>query len=209
MIKNIVFDLGGVLVGLNRKACTDAFSNIGFDGFGELLNDYIQGGFFLKYELGEVSTETFREWIRDHIKPELREKINNSDIDKAMGAFLESVPDYKLDLLLELRSNYRVFLLSNTNPIALEVVRPYFNYKNHRFEDFFEHRFLSYEMGLAKPDREIFMTMTKMADIIPSETLFIDDSIININAAETFGINTLLFNDAMNLENEVKKRLSE
>lgn len=209
MIKNIVFDLGGVLVGLNRKACTDAFSSIGFDGFGELLNDYIQGGFFLKYELGEVSTETFREWIRDHIKPELREDIKNSDIDRAMGAFLEKIPDTKLDLLLELRSHYRIFLLSNTNPIAMEVVKPYFKYKNLQFEDFFEQRFLSFEMGLAKPDREIFLTMAKMANIKLSETLFIDDSSINIKAAETLGIETLLFKDEMNLEIEVKKRLSE
>ena len=59
-------------------------------------------------------TGTFREWIRDQIKPELRDEIKDADIDKAMGAFLESVPDYKLDLLLELRSQYRVFLLSNT-----------------------------------------------------------------------------------------------
>lgn len=209
MIKNIVFDLGGVLVGLNRKACTDAFSSIGFDGFGDILNDYIQGGFFLKYELGEVSTGTFREWIRDQIKPELRDEIKDADIDKAMGAFLESVPDYKLDLLLELRSQYRVFLLSNTNPIALEVVKPYFIYKNRQFDDFFEHSFLSFEMGLAKPDREIFITILKMASLNPSETLFIDDSSININMAETLGIKTLLYNDEMNLEIEVKNRLCE
>jgi len=207
MIKNIVFDLGGVLVGLNRNACTDAFSKIGFDSFGDILNDYIQGGFFLKYELGEVSTDTFREWIRGQIKPRMRDSVKNPDIDNAMGAFLEKVPEYKLDLLIELRSRYRVFLLSNTNPIAIEVVKPYFNYKNLKFENFFEQTFLSYEMGLAKPDKEIFIEMTKKANLIPSESLFIDDAAVNIDSARRTGFNTLFFNDQMNLEYEVKKRL--
>ncbi len=207
MIKNIVFDLGGVLVDLKRDACVEAFSKIGFDGFGDLLNNYIQGGIFLQYEKGEISTEMFREWIRDNINPANRIALKDSDIDRAMGAFLDKIPDFKLDLILELRSKYRVFMLSNTNPIALQVVKPFFNYKSLNFSAFFEKAFFSFEMGFAKPDSEIFIKMVEIAAIIPEETLFIDDFQKNIETAKMLGFKVLHYNSGMNFEKEIYERL--
>ena len=207
MIKNIVFDLGGVLVGLNRGACEEAFRRIGFNDFGKILNEYIQGGFFLEYEKGEISTEEFMNIVRSYIDPQVRESVTDRQIIDAMGAFLEDIPDYKLDYLLELKKRYRLFMLSNTNPIAVEIVRPLFLTKGIPLESYFEKLFLSYQMRMVKPDDEIFENVLISSEIIASQTLFVDDSPMNIETAKKLGFKTLLFNPSDNLTDEVNKIL--
>jgi len=207
MIKNIVFDLGGVLVGLNRRACEEAFRIIGFNDFGKILNEYVQGGFFLDYEKGEISTKEFMDIVRSYIKPGMRESVTDQQIVDAMGAFLEDIPDYKLDYLLALKNRYRLFMLSNTNPIALERVRPYFLKKGIPVESYFEKLFLSYEMRMAKPDNEIYEKVLTSAKLSASQTLFVDDSPLNIEKAKKLGYKTLLYSPSDNLINEVDKLL--
>ena len=201
MIKNIVFDLGGVLVPLNRRACEDAFHAIGFDDFGKILNEYVQGGFFLEYEKGAITTSEFRDILRSYIENE----VTNDQIDYAMGSFLEIISEEKLDLLISLKSRYRLYMLSNTNEIAMAVVKPFFNKGNLTIDDYFDKLFLSYEMKMAKPDSEIFLKMAKDASFKVSETLFIDDSPANIQTAISLGFKTLLYNHDMDLKNEVEK----
>ena len=203
MIKNIVFDLGGVLVPLNRRACEDAFHAIGFEDFGKILNEYVQGGFFLEYEKGSITTGEFRDILRGYIE----NKVTNDEIDSAMGSFLEIISDDKLELLISLKKKYRLYMLSNTNEIAMKVVRPFFNKGILTINDYFDHLFLSYEMKMAKPDREIFVKMTNDASFKPSETLFIDDSPANIQTANELGFKTLLFKHDMNLKTEVENLL--
>ncbi|MDP3453710.1 MAG: HAD family phosphatase [Bacteroidales bacterium] len=207
MIKNIVFDLGGVLVGLNRDACIKAFSNIGFPGFDKILNEYVQGGFFLDYEKGMITTEEFRDIIRGYIEPEIREGITDSQINQAMGSFLDRIPEYKLDLILSLKKSYRIFMLSNTNPIAMDVVRPYFERDGLLLEDYFEKLYLSFEMMLAKPDPRIFKALIFDSGVKSEETLFIDDSPSNIASAADLNFKTLLFSPEQNLYDEIKKVL--
>lgn len=201
MIKNIVFDLGGVLVPLNRQACEDAFKNIGFNDFGRMLNEYVQGGFFLDYEKGLITTADFRNIIRSYINNE----VSDIQIDFAMGSFLEKISESKLDFLLSLKERFRLFMLSNTNEIAMSVVRPFFKYDSHTISDYFEMLFLSYEMNMAKPDREIFVKMSEMGNMVAGETLFIDDSQMNIKSADSLGFKTLLFKPEMDLKEEVEK----
>lgn len=201
MIKNIVFDLGGVLVPLNRSACEDAFHAIGFEDFGKILNEYVQGGFFLEYEKGAITTGEFRDILRGYIE----NKVTNEEIDSAMGSFLEIISEDKLELLISLKGRFRLYMLSNTNEIAMNVVRPFFNKGNLTINDYFDHVFLSYEMRMAKPDSEIFEKMAIDAPFEPTETLFIDDSPANIQTAQELGFKTLLFNRDMDLKTEVEK----
>ncbi|MDO9680521.1 MAG: HAD family phosphatase [Bacteroidales bacterium] len=201
MIKNIVFDLGGVLVPLNRRACEDAFHAIGFDDFGKILNEYVQGGFFLEYEKGAITTSEFRDILRSYIENE----VTNDQIDFAMGSFLEVISDDKLEFLISLKKKFRLYMLSNTNEIAMRVVRPFFNKGNLTINDYFDKLFLSYEMKMAKPDSDIFIKMANDASFEASETLFIDDSPANIQTAQCLGFHTLLFNHDMNLKTEVEK----
>ncbi len=207
MIKNIIFDLGGVLVPLNRPACVGAFRDLGCYNFETILDSYVQAGFFLDYEMGLIDTEEFKEKIREHIDEPLKSAADNQRIERAMAAFLEPVPSYKLDLLINLKSRFRTFLLSNTNPIAIDAVKPFFNYRGYTLETMFEKLYLSYKMKMAKPSEEIFKTLLTQSALKPHETLFIDDAPANIEAARLIGINSLLYKIDDNLESLINNSI--
>lgn len=199
MIKNIIFDLGGVIVELDKQSCINSFKSIGFDDFGRIINEYVQDGFFLDYEKGIINSDEFREEIRKDIKG----IVSDDQIDKAMAAFLPGIPKEKLDSIYNYKKHYRVFLLSNTNPIAIETVKPMFEISGRKMEDYFEKMFLSYEMKLTKPDIEIFRKVLLEASISPSETLFVDDSPANLISAEKLGIKTALITQQNNLTDDL------
>ncbi|MBQ8225077.1 MAG: HAD family phosphatase [Bacteroides sp.] len=186
-IKNLVFDFGGVLIDLDRQRCLDNFERLGMSDVPAMLDVCHQQGFFLQHEKGLIDAAEFRERIREQIgKP-----MTDTEIDAAWNSFLVGIPSYKLDMLLELRQHYVVYLLSNTNDIHWEwSVKHAFHYKSFHVEDFFEEIFLSYEMKMAKPDKEIFQCLLEKTGIDPQETFFIDDSEANCLMAQSLGIST-------------------
>lgn len=186
-IKNLIIDFGGVLIDLDRQRCIERFKKLELPDVEVILDLYHQQDFFHKYEKGLISSADFRNVIREKIgKP-----VSDDQIDDAWNSFLVGIPDYKLDLLLRLRKDYVVYLLSNTNEIHWQwSCRNAFPYKTFRVEDYFEHIYLSYEMQMAKPDAEIFRKVLGDTGISPSETLFIDDSEANCKTAEALGIST-------------------
>lgn len=186
-IKNLIIDFGGVLIDLDRQRCIENFKKLGLPDVEVVLDIYHQQDFFRKYEKGLITSAEFRDVIREKIgKP-----VTDAQIDDAWNSFLVSIPAAKLDLLLNLRKDYVVYLLSNTNEIHWQwSCQHAFPYKTFRVEDYFEHIYLSYEMNMAKPDAEIFQKVLDDTGIIPAETLFIDDSAANCRAAEALGITT-------------------
>lgn len=185
-IRNLIFDFGGVLINLDRTACRSAFEQLGIDSIHEsVLEDYRQKELFMQLESGNISTAAFRAGMR-----RLSEQtLTDSQIDDAWNAMLADIPSYKLDCLLELKHRYHVMLLSNTNSIHWQwAVQHHFNYKGHVVDDFFDRVYLSYELHMQKPDVEIFKHVLTDAVITPEETLFLDDSAANCNAAESLGI---------------------
>jgi len=186
-IKNIVFDFGGVLIDLDRNACINAFIQLGLKNVEEYLSDYKQNGIFKKLETGEISSEQFRDEVRNITgKP-----LSDEEIDNAWLIFLLDVPDEKLEMLLNLRKKYRVFMLSNTNAIHIDnTLSKAFDRNGHVFDDYFEKAYFSYKTGYAKPDKEIFEFMLNDAGIKAEETLFIDDSEANITVAKELGFKT-------------------
>ena len=184
-IRNIVFDLGGVLVDLDFKAAINGLQKAGFANVKEQLQTLHQGGIFQKFELGEMSADEFRTAIRENSTVELTDE----EVDNLWNAMLLEIPREKLELILDLRGKYMVYLLSNTNSIHWDYVcKNAFNYRGFRVNDYFEETFLSYEMHLAKPDKAIFEKVLQDANLLPEETLFIDDSEANCKAAEEVGI---------------------
>ena len=184
-IKNIVFDLGGVLVDLDFKAAINGLQKAGFANVKEQLQTLHQGGIFQKFELGEMSADEFRTAIRENSTVELTDE----EVDKLWNAMLLEIPREKLELILDLRGKYMVYLLSNTNSIHWDYVcKNAFNYRGFRVNDYFEETFLSYEMHLAKPDKAIYEKVLQDANLLAEETLFIDDSEANCKAAEEVGI---------------------
>ncbi|MPN15795.1 D-ribitol-5-phosphate phosphatase [bioreactor metagenome] len=203
-IKNIVFDLGGVLLKLDRNACVEAFTNIGFETFGEILNEYVQDGFFLDFEKGKFDSAEFRDRCRKHIN----QPVTDEMIDSAMKAFLIEIPKERLDYIKSLKGNYNVYMLSNTNPIAFKIVEGYFEDLGYSIQDCFDKLYLSYQMKSAKPDAAIFkMMLSELGS--PQSVLFIDDSQANLEAARQLGINTLMIDQQSEFEKEIDLKLKE
>ena len=200
MIKNIIFDLGGVLVRLDKDLCIKAFAEIGHPDFGRIINEYFQEGFFMDYEKGLISTEEFRDKVRENMET----FASDIEIDKAMAAFLPELPLNELKALQNYSKNYEIFLQSNTNPIAVETVKPMFLLGGQEMSDYFEKMYLSFEMKCAKPDPKIFSMLLEDAGINPEESLFVDDSITNLEAASEFGIKTAHIIQENDLMNDLK-----
>lgn len=186
-IKNLIIDFGGVLIDLDRVRCIQHFEQLGLSNVEAMLDIYHQQDFFQKYEKGLISNDEFRNIIRE----KAGRSLTDAEIDEAWNSFLVEIPAYKLELLLSLRKDYMVYLLSNTNDIHWQWSCEHaFRYKTFRVEDYFEHIYLSYEMHMAKPDAAIFQRVLEETGIAPEETLFIDDSADNCRTAEALGIHT-------------------
>ena len=206
MIKNLIFDLGGVLVSLDRQRCLDNFSKmLGFDDFGNYLNAYAQKGFFAEFESGDINAAQFRDIVREHCT---KEGVADEMIDQALDSFLTEVSPYKVKLLLDLKEKYNLLLLSNVNPIAWKTCcELFFKAQGVDIEDVFEKLYLSYEQKTSKPGTQFYQQLIADSGIVPQETLFIDDSAANIETGRQMGLNVLLYDVDSNLEDEVYNAL--
>ena len=179
-MKNIIFDLGGVLVGFNRQRSIDAFERIGCEKVADYIRDHRTEDLFYRIELGVISTHDFCEEVRQMTAT----NADDEAIINAWNVLLTPVTTERLQRLRELReAGHRLFLLSNTNDM-------HWQYCEHQLDGCFERVFLSYEMRLVKPDPKIFAEVLRQADIEACDTLFIDDNADNIAAAASLGIKT-------------------
>jgi len=206
MIKNVIFDCGGVIVTLNRDNCLNAFSKIlGFPDFGKYLSEYAQKGFFLQFENGDLKASEFRQIVRQH---STIQELTDEEIDYAIGCFLTDVNQAKVKYLLKLKRNYDLYLLSNINPIAWKRSKKLFKESyGVRMSDVFRKRFLSYRMNMSKPGEEIFKEAVREGGFIPEETLFVDDGQANIDTARKLGFKVLLFDVNKDIEAQVQPLL--
>ena len=186
MIKNIIFDFGGVLIHLDRERCTEAFAECGVQVGDELTNLYGQRAHLKDFELGLMSVAEFHDTVRQVYGV----PMTDEQIDYAWNALLAGIPTYKLDMLLKLKEHYHLFLLSNTNAVHWAEGRKQFDYQGYKAEDFFEQIFLSNEIHELKPSPEAFRKVAQMAGIKPEETLFIDDLQVSCDAAAALGFHT-------------------
>ncbi len=148
-IKNLLIDLGGVLINLDRQRCMENFKKLGFTDVEERLNIQQLNGIFMQQEKGLITSAEFRNGMREMIG----KAVSDKQIDEAWNSFLIDIPTYKLDLLLKLREKYVVYLLSNTNEIHWKwACENAFPYRTFKAEDYFEKTYLSYEMNLVKPE---------------------------------------------------------
>ena len=189
MIKNLLFDLGGVIMDIRRENCVKAFEAIGMHDAGSLLGEYEQAGVFAGIENGSLTPAQFH----DEIRRIIGRPVTDREIDDAFQRFLIGIPAHRLDELQALHGNYGIYLLSNTNPImwAGEISRN-FRQRGHDVGFYFDGILRSYEAGVMKPDPEIFRMVTERFGIRPEDTLFLDDSQSSLDAAAALGFHTLL-----------------
>lgn len=189
-IKNIIFDLGGVILNINYSLLTEAFSKIGLPHFEAHFSQQQQRSLFDLFEKGLISSRDFRNKLKEHCKL----GITDADIDAAWNSMLLDLPKERLEFLIKIKKNYRTFLLSNTNEIHILFI---YNYLKETFNisdlnEYFEKVYLSYEVQMRKPDAEIFELVIDQNGLLKEETLFIDDSAQHIERAKSIGIQTIL-----------------
>lgn len=187
-IKNIVFDMGGVLVDLERQACVNAFVDLGFKDAPAMLDPYLQRGIFLQHESGEITPQQFRDAIKQGVEDPVP---SDEQIDEALNKFLIGLPVYKLEMLRDLKKRFKIYMLSNTNQIMVDFIdRTMFTQEGLTYNDYFDYRYLSHEMKLLKPSDDIYLEMARHGEMIPEQTLFLDDSQANIETAVRLGFQT-------------------
>ncbi|HWR94377.1 MAG TPA: HAD family phosphatase [Flavobacterium sp.] len=180
MINTIIFDFGDIFINLNKEESINEFKKLGLPGPNEellQLND--------NFERGKVSELEFIQGFQKYIP-----NASIHDIRKAWNALIGEFPLYRLEFLQLLVGKYRLFLLTNTD--AIHISRFEHNVGVSFFSDFyqcFEKVYYSYEMGMRKPDAEIFKYIINKHELSPKRTLFIDDKKANTDVAASLGIN--------------------
>ena len=188
MIKNIIFDFGGVLTLIDTKQAMERFREIGIEHPEEYINAYLQSGPFFHLENGDITADEFCEELSKIAGREVTYK----DAEYAWMGFIVKVQTEFLNFLQLLRPRYRLGVLSNTNPFIQGWARSSaFTPDGKSLDDYFDSLFLSYKMNCSKPSEEIYKKMLLQGNMNPQEVLFIDDSEKNIAAARKAGINVL------------------
>ncbi len=189
-IKHIIFDLGDVILNINVPLAYDEFVKLSGKTKEEILESIEKHQLYHKFETGQISENEFRNMVR--VILDLPE-IEDATIDASWNILLLDLPIERIALLENLAKNYQLFLLSNTSSIHITEVNKILErtsgHKN--LNALFTKVFLSYEMGLMKPDLKIYQDVLQQAGIEANETLFLDDNPYNIAAAASLGIHAI------------------
>jgi glucose-1-phosphatase len=197
-IKNIIFDLGGVIINLDIQATIRSFNAISAVPFEQIYTQREQSEIFDRFDKGLITDfEFFSE-----LKKQIRHQGADEELLKAWNAMLLDVPQRRLDLLVRLKQRYRTFLLSNTNETHIAVIEKELYHKHgvKNFGDYFDDIYYSCRVGMRKPDKEIFGHLLNKHRLVPAETVFIDDSIQHVQSAGNCGIKAYLLPQNMEVE---------
>ena len=189
-IKNIIFDLGDVILNIDVPVASLSFSKLSGREQQEILDLFKEKDLFRQFETGSLDETGFRNYIRELLVfPDWTDNM----IDTAWNSLLLDLPPERVELLKNLRTRYRLFLLSNTSSIHTTQVNKILEAATgvKKLDDLFDKVYLSYEMGLMKPDPAIYQQVLEEQGLVAEETLFLDDNADNIKAAATLGIATI------------------
>jgi putative hydrolase of the HAD superfamily len=184
-IRNIIFDLGGVLLNIAPKKTIEAFGKLGME---QLVGDKglsYDHDIFYQMEQGLITSDEFRQGVLDL----LPNSASFQEIDDAWTAMLLDFPTIRVELVKNLRKDFKIYLFSNTNAIHVEKFHSIFR-NQHGFEvsTLFDKDFYSNEIGYRKPSSESYQEIIRLSGVNPEETLFIDDSLPNVESAVASGL---------------------
>jgi glucose-1-phosphatase len=187
-IKNIIFDLGGVILNLDVDRTYKQFSRISGRQIDQLKSEAGALPFFNDYEQGLIDDEQFRKELNSF----LAVSVSDLEVDQAWNAMLLDLPSIRIDLLKKLSSKFRIFLLSNTNNIHLqwfsEMVKATTAISS--LDLLFEKAYYSHLVKMRKPNQEIYQHVLQENQLKANETLFLDDNLANLSGASSIGIQT-------------------
>jgi FMN phosphatase YigB (HAD superfamily) len=202
-IKNIIFDLGGVIINLDINRTISEFNRISRIPFERLFNQAEQHELFSLFDKGKISDFDFFSKLRNEIRYEGPE----IDLLHAWNAMLLDVPESRMDLLVKMKQNYNTYLLSNTCEPHITAFENslYLEHGVKNFEDYFDKVYYSCRLGMRKPDKEIFEMLLNENNLNPEETVFIDDSIQHVRGAGQCGIKAYLLPKNMEIGELLKE----
>lgn len=206
MIKDIVFDFGGVLTTIDTERALQRFRDLGVEEPEQYINSYCQKGPFFELENGDIDAEEFCRRLGQICNRE----ITFEQAKEAWLGFLVEIHTTLLEHLQTLRGSYRLSVLSNTNPfIQSWALTKDFTPVGKSLADYFDMLFFSYRMHCSKPSKEIYSKMLSDGGMRAEETLFVDDSTKNIEAASGTGIRTLLVENGEDWREKLCEALSQ
>jgi glucose-1-phosphatase len=180
MIKNIVFDFGDIFINLDKKLFAEELQKIHISQESEEVLPILQ-----QYEMGLVSTDKFLTFFEERLH------VSQEKLKRAWNSILLDFPKERLRFIQNLSESkkYRLFLLSNTNDLHISWIQKNWGMEQYNaFKICFEQFYLSHEINLRKPNNNIYEFVLTTNDLAPKETLFIDDTKENTDAAKALGI---------------------
>ncbi|WP_138990497.1 HAD family phosphatase [Larkinella sp. C7] len=188
-IKNIIFDLGDVIIPIDLRAPIRNFASLSGMSEEAVESLWKEHGLTMHYETGLIDDAGFRQHVRDLLK---NDSWADEVIDTAWNTVLLDLPVERVDRIRELHGKYRLFLLSNTSAIHIQGVNKIFmELGQPSLEELFERVYYSYEVKMAKPSPEIYRHVLTTSGLVAEETLFLDDNPHNIRSAAELGIHAV------------------
>jgi glucose-1-phosphatase len=202
-IKNIIFDLGGVILNIDYKLTQEAFLKLGICTENGLYSQQAQSELFDELETGHINEEQFVA----RIQALSSQPLQSHDIIKAWNAMLLDFSLRRLQILQQLMLHFNLYLCSNTNEIHEkafnQLLQNTLGFPN--LGVFFDKVYMSHRVGLRKPNPDFFELILKENNLKPEETLFIDDSLQHIETAIKLGLKTIHIKDGITMENDIFK----
>ncbi|MEO7210723.1 MAG: HAD family phosphatase [Chitinophagaceae bacterium] len=188
-IKNLLLDLGGVVLDIHFSKTKKAFEDLGVTDFDTFFSQYHASPLFENLETGKIKPTDFYEAFRRETKL----STEDAAIIEAWNALIGEFPKERMEFIKSLSSKYTIFLLSNTNIIHYDAfIKKFLDEYNYDFNTLFSNAYYSHEINLRKPYAEAFEYVLEKENLNPAETLFIDDTKTNTDAAERLGMQTIL-----------------
>ena len=187
-IKNIIFDLGGVILDIDENVVYKELEKLDVN-VSELAYSKEFMEIMSKFDTGIYTAPTFRKKLRALLN---LEKMTDQKFDSIWNAMLLDIPRERIAAIEQIRKHYKIFLMSNTNEIHYDLyirdLQLRFGYNE--FDELFNKSYFSFAEHLEKPDPRFFELILDHEGLLPEETLFIDDTAANIKIAKSLGINT-------------------
>ena len=192
MIKAIYLDLGKVIIDYDQTIPLESLKKLSDLPLNEIKQILVEkDDTMLRFDRGELSRIEFYKTMCRH----LRLDVSRDEFEELWNSLFLTDPLVSENLLLNLKSRYRLLMLSNTNEIHFEFIWGKFEIVHH-----IEDRILSFELGCLKPDASIYRKAIDRAGVLPGEILFFDDKLENVEAARKAGIQAIRFESEVQLK---------
>ncbi len=185
----VIFDLGNVLIDIDYSQAMDLMKSALPSTLHDRVDHCYTADFHKAYEKGQISSAEFRQEFRDYFQT----NWSDVEVDYYWNSLLGTIPAYRLELVRKIKTQYQVGILSNTNEIHIEAVYAQLQAEHNleNFDPLFDWVFYSHEMGLAKPNQDIYQQLLLELGTTANRVLFFDDLKANVDGAASLGIQAI------------------